>query len=352
MFDVTKTQQGLTGLVGIRQPLDPAYQFIDATNLASSSGHYLDDLPNFKVKYFKDTQDYVNASDAELNDLLRDIQDSAITNVLHSVFGDKSYIDRNYLYSEANTRQDQETTMQNGFVGFEICPSSKKDLAFKITNVRLEFAGTGTLKLIMFSSNLNAPIFTKDVTISSTSQVESLNWIVNNTDGGYKGKYYFGYIYDGTLIPFKRNFEYSNSINDLTHLGIDKIFKSGANDAEIFDLENLNYLSENTGLNPDITVYNDYTDLILQNDFLFARAIQLNWGIKIMQRFVSSSRSNKNERMIKNVLATLGGTTNRSEIQVEGLNELLNDEIASIKQTIKDLKEGYFGTRLTNTTMI
>jgi len=347
MFDVTRTQQGLTGLVGIRQPLDPAYQFIDATNLASASGRYLDDLPSFKVEYFKDTQDYKDATDAQLNDLLRDIQNASISTVLNRVFGDKSYIDRNYLYSQANTRQDVETTMQNGFVGFELKPSSKKDLAFKITDVRLEFKGAGDIKLILFGTGVNAPVFTQDVTISSTSQVESLNWVVNNNvNAGYKGKYYFGYIYDGSLVPFKRNFENSDSINDLTNLYIDKCFKEGATDTEIFDLENLDGLSENTGLNPDITVYNDYTDLILQNDFLFAHAIQLQWGINIMQRYVSTTRSNIHERQIKNVLAALGGTSQQSDIRVVGLNPTLNKEIDRLREVIKDLTEGYKGGKI------
>jgi len=347
MFDVTKTQQGLTGLVGIRQPLNPAYQFIDAANLASASGRYLDDLPSFKVEYFKDTQDYAQASDGELNDLLRSTQEGSISTVVQHVFGDESYIDRNVLYSQANTRQTPESTIKNGFVGFELTPSSKKDLAFKITDVRLEFSGVGTVKLLLFASSENAPIFTQDVVISSTSQVETLDWVVNNTTGGYKGKYYFGYIYDGSLIPFERDFQFSNSINHLTNLDVQKVFKEGATDATIFDLENLDGLSENTGLNPDITVYNDYTDLVLQNKFLFSHAIQLQWAINVMQRYVSTTRSNKNERTVKDVLAALGGTNDaNSTIKIVGLRDMLNKELVRLKKTVKELREGYLGGRI------
>jgi hypothetical protein len=351
MFDVTKTQQGLTGLVGIRQPLDPAYQFIDATNLASRSSRYLDDLPSFKVKYFKETQDYVEASDVELNGLLIDTQNASITSVVQSVFGDESYIDRNVLYSYATNRVTPESTMVNGFVGFKITPSRTKNIAFKITDVRLEFSGTGNLKLLLFSTSENAPVFTQDVTISSTSQVETLDWVINNTSTGYKGEYYFGYIYDGTLIPFERDYEFSNIVNDLAELDIEKERVTGATDVAIFDLSQTEGLSENTGLNPDITVYDDFTDLVLQNDFLFARAIQLQWGINIMQRYVSTSRSNKNERMVKNVLAALGGTNDSSDIKVEGLNTLLNNELSRIRKVIKDLKEGYFGGRVQTITL-
>lgn len=353
MFDVTITQQGLTGLVGIRQPLNPAYQFVDVINQASASGRYLDDLPAFKVEYFKDTQDYSQATDAELNDLLRSTQDGAISTVVQHVFGDGSYIDRNVLYSQANTRQTPESTIKDGFVGFELQPSPKKDLAFEITDVRLEFSGTGTLKLLLFATSENAPIFTQDVTISSTSQVETLDWVINNTTGGYKGKFYFGYIYDGSLIPFKRNYENADFINDLTNLGVQKVFKEGATDVEIFDLENLDGLSENTGLNPDITVYNDYTDLVLQNKRLFAHAIQLQWAVNIMQRYISTTRSNKNERIVKDVLAALGGTNNQnSTVKIVGLRDLLNAELSRLKKTTKELREGYLGGRIRTITQI
>jgi hypothetical protein len=351
MFDVTTTQQGLTGLVGIRQPLDPAFQFIDATNQASRSRRFLDDLPSFKARYFKETQDYVGASDAELNGLLVDTQDASITSVVQSVFGDDSYIDRNVLYSYATTRVTPESTMVNGFVGFKIIPSRTKNIAFKITDVRLEFSGTGTLKLLLFSSSENAPVFTKDVTISSTSQIETLDWVINNTSTGYKGEYYFGYIYDGTLTPFERDYEFSNIVNDLAELDIQKERVTGATDVSIFDLSQTEGLSENTGLNPDITVYDDFTDLVLQNDFLFARAIQLQWGINIMQRYVSTSRSNKDERMVKNVLAALGGTNDGSDIKVEGLNSLLIKEVTRIRKVIEDLKAGYFGGRVQTITL-
>lgn len=353
MFDVTKTQQGLTGLVGIRQPYDPAYQKIDATNQASRSGRFLDDISNFKVKYFIDTQDYQAISDADLNGLLREIQDSSISMVCSEVFGDESYIDRNVIYSYAANRVAPETTIVNGFVGFKITPTMTKNIAFKITDVRLEFSGTGNLTLQLFSSSDNSPIFSKVVAITSTSQVETLDWVVDNTTG-YKGEYYFGYVYDGSLIPFKRDYEFSNVENIISELSIQKEQVVGFTGSTIFDLSTAVGFSENTGLNPDITVYDDFTDLILQNEHLFGHAIQLQWAIVVMQRYVNSSRSNRNERMSHEsmlVLQTLEGSATDAKVPVVGLRKLLGVELSSIRKSIQELRDGYFGGRIQTITL-
>lgn len=348
MFDVTKIQDGLVGLVGIRQPYNPNFPLIDATNLLSRSGRFLDDVPQYKTEYFYHTQDYDGITVDDFNDMLRDIQKASIASVCSSVFGDESYIDRNYIFSKASTRQDQETTIPNGFVGYRITPSAKKNLAFKITNVRLEFAGTGNVKLLLFNSNKNAPIEEETIAITDNDQVATLNWTVDSTNGDYKGDYYFGYIYDGTLVPFKRDYEHSNVMNHISELDIEEVYSEGAVDTTIFDLDDVFGLSENTGLNPDITVYKDYTDLILQNEHLLAHAIQLQWAINIMQRYVTSLRSNKDERLTKEVVAMtiqqMEGSAFNSPIKVRGLHEILAGEIASLRKVFQELIDGYFTT--------
>ncbi len=51
MFDVTNIQEGLVGLVGVRQPYNPTYAVFDAVSLTSESGLYLDDMPYWKAEY-------------------------------------------------------------------------------------------------------------------------------------------------------------------------------------------------------------------------------------------------------------------------------------------------------------
>lgn len=346
MFNVTKVQDGLTGLVGIRQPLNPEYAILDATNTNSDSGLYLDGVSHFKTEFVIDNIDYKDATDADKNTFITNMQKTSIANVMYSVFGQESYIDRNFVYSRATTRQTQETGILNGFVGFKITPSRTKNIGFEITRVRLEFNGTGTVKLLLFNSNVNAPIKTKDVTISSNDHVETLNWVIDSTDNDYKGEYYFGYIYDGSLIPFKRDYQDANYQNNIAELGIERVYVKDATDASIFDLDQVFGLSQNTGLNPDITVTKDYTDMILQNKRIFARAIQLSWAMDAMRGYISSVRSNRNERLSKEVIAqtlvAIEGSTINNPLKVTGLTEYLGNEITELRKTVEQLKRGYF----------
>jgi hypothetical protein len=348
-FDVTKIQAGLMGLVGIRNPLDPAYNKIDAANQGSRSGLFLDEeIPFFKVKYFVDTQDYAEITDLDLNIKLRNIQGSAIASVCQEVFGQISYIDRNLIYKNASTRITPESTLVNGFVGFKIKPSATKNVAFKITQLRIELDGAGDVDIVLFNSAENIPIRKETVTISSEYQIVTLNWVVNNTDGDYKGEYFLGYKYDGTLVPFERDYENSIIESNISELDIERVYVPGANSTTLFDLDQVNGLSENTGLNPDITVFFDYTDMILQNDFLFAKAIQYQYAISIMTGYASTSRSDRNARISKELIAhivqQINGSVPESSVKVIGLSSILFSEVKRLRKTIDELKSGYFGS--------
>jgi hypothetical protein len=347
MFQVDKIQTGLLGLVGVRQPFNPDYAKFDAANIASRSGLFIDDIANFNAEFFIDTQNYSSISDTDLNEHLRNLQRSAIVSVCQQVFGQKSYTDRNLLYSQASTRTATETTIQNGFVGFKINPSLTKNTAFKITQIRCEFQGTGTVKILLFNSAVNTPLYEKDVTISSTYQIEDLDWEVNNTMGDYKGEYYLGYIYDGSLVPFKRDYENSDYQNSIAEFAVNKSYVPNSTVTTLGALEQEVYLSENTGINPDITVYDDYTDMILQNESIFAQAIKYEYAIQVMQRYLASTRSNRNERLSKDIIfrtvETIEGSAPTSPVNVTGVKELLGKEVSMLRKTIEDMKSAYFG---------
>ena len=57
---------------------------------------------------------------------------------------------------------------------------------------------------------------------------------------------------------------------------------------DIFNLDNVDGADETWGLNPDITVYYDYTDLITNNKRLFSTAIQLQGQIISLSQYESN----------------------------------------------------------------
>jgi len=114
----------------------------------------------------------------------------------------------------------------------------------------------------------------------------------------------------------------------------------------MFDMEDREYSSLNYGLNFDISVYYDYTDLVLRNETLFANAINMAFQLKIMETYLSSLRSNKNERSsqgkIIEILAEIDGVTEgQGVVAKKGLKYLLIGEIKGLSKEIKRLQENY-----------
>lgn len=344
MFNKSKVITALNGVVGWKQPLGSADPVLDAGNLASSSGYTFDENPFVKIQSLKDCQDYPDITDDQFNTYLSSFQDTSIANIINSVFDKSDYIDRQVLYRFANNKVDVDS-LPDGFVGYEIDINNDKDLAFEISRVILEFQGTGDIKLLLFNSAKSTPIQSKVISIASSLQEETLNWRVDNTETFYKGKFYFGYLTNGLAVtPYKRDYENSNVKSNITGIGINNIQVSGHDAETLFDLTTIDGASESWGLNPDITVFDDYTDLIVQNKPLFAKAIQVQGQIEAINTYISSVRSNRNERLsdanINKMVIEINGLD--SDVKITGLKQKMFSELGRIRKEIRRLKEGYF----------
>ena len=112
------------------------------------------------------------------------------------------------------------------------------------------------------------------------------------------------------------------------------------------NLSSLSYESDHNGLNFDITTYFDYTDLVLQNEFLFAKSLQLTWAMTIMLSYSSAFRVNRKERVSKELLASIirsiEGQNGRDVLRIVGTRELLAGELITLREEIDRVKHGYF----------
>ena len=151
MFDVSKIQNSLSGLVGFKQPLNPDYAIVDAPNQLSESGYFVNSNPYAKMEYIKDCQDYKDISDADFNKTLSNIIKDSATNVVNQVFKSSSYIDRNLLYRYAFSKKETEA-LPNGFIGYRIKIDDTKSIGLNITRLFLDFDGTGDITILLFNS--------------------------------------------------------------------------------------------------------------------------------------------------------------------------------------------------------
>jgi hypothetical protein len=350
MFDKTKVETAYLGIVGINNPSNPEYAIIDTANQSSTSGYMVNDISLAKIEFFKDSQDYEGISDVNFNDLLRTIQKSSITSVCNQVFNTEDFRDRNVLYKHATNNINPETLI-DGFVGYEIKVTREKNVAFEITRVILDFQGNypNDITLQLYNTGDPNPIESKVITISEQHQEVVLNWVVDNSGDTYKGNYYLGYIKSAsTPIPFKRNYNNANILSIVDGLRINPVKVVGHTGSILFDLDNTEGLSENIGVNPDITVYDDYTDFIKQNRSLFGRAIQLEMAIRMIQESFSSLRVNRNNRISdEKVVQVIDGVeAENGKLKILGLRPRLFSEITMIKKEVEKLRLGYFGGRI------
>jgi hypothetical protein len=345
MIQVSKIQNALLGIVGFQQPYNPKYAIVDADNLLSESGYFVTDNPYAKIEYIKDNQDYLNISDEDFNLFLNELKKRSISNVCNQVFSDYDFIDRSLLFKNASNKIDLET-LPNGFVGYKVQVSKNKNIAFKISRILLDFDQTGEIELLLFNSSKKEPIERKTITISTDHQEEVLNWVVDNSSDTYKGEYYIGYLSDSiTVIPFKREWNNANVMTIPTCLNIEKIKVVNHNTDVLFNLDYLDGMSEDCGLNFDISVYEDFTDFTINNKMLFARAIQLDCIINCIQLYISSLRNNANQtqsaQLYQKLMIELEGTDSDSLVKVKGLKNQFIGEITSIRKEVNKMKKGF-----------
>lgn len=346
MVNAPKIQSSLTGLTGFRQPFNPNYAILDAANLTSRSGQYYTDNEFVKVEFIKDGQDFKDISDANFNTYLQQKQDESIFSVCNSVFNKVDFIDRGLLYNYALNKVNT-ITLPVGFVGYKIQVSTDNNIAISIKRVLLDFSGVGSIELLLYNTSKIDPIQSKVISITTDHQEEVLDWVVDNTDGLYKGDYYIGYLTTGVVPkPYARDYERSDIKRTFTHLNIEQMQVPGHAANTLFDLTTDESMTDANGLNLDLIVYDDYTDLIINNEQLFATAIKLDMQINLISIGMASIRSNRNERMSdaiqSKMLVELEGADNGVVKQV-GLRTKLNRSIGLIKSEIKKLQEGYFG---------
>lgn len=356
MFNKTKAIAALTGLVGYDQPFNLDYDDVDDTNLGATSLRKVTDHQYCKIEYLLDCQDYKDITVAQFNTLLTRWINNSISNVLDGVFNfDPDFIDRQVLYQYANNKQTTDT-LPAGFVGYRVRQSLEKNMAFEITRDILEFSGIGTVNLLLFSSAKRAPIFNQSVAITSTLQEQVLNWKVDNTAEFYKGEYYYGYLTSGmSIAPFKRDYQNSNVKSLLTFMSLENIQVPNVSTEILWDLENIDGADESWGLNPDISVYYDYTDSIIQNGRLFAKAIQLQSQIECLRVIDGSIRSNLNQRlgkeMLGKIMVEIEGAEFESGVKKIGIKQELLSEMNKIRKEMKRIKDGYFATGITVNTL-
>lgn len=293
----------LVGVVGWRQATAAGEVVVDAANLASSSGLYVQGAhPLVTVKNIKSTQEDKSISDANMNAVLVALMKDGISNVLNNVFPPADVLANDLLYKHESDFTKTLTELK-GFVGFEISVANRNDVVSVLNKIILQFNGSGSVKLLLFNSGLKVPITTKTVAVTSDTSTTSItDWILGYVTAP-GGKYYLGYLNtDLTISAYDRKFSLSNLMTEFKSVVFKPIYVPDWNVETLFDINDIVYMAECWGMNVDVTTARDYSNVILQNKDRFAKAIQLSTAAQALALMTSTSRINPEERVIMSAL--------------------------------------------------
>lgn len=342
MIDKNVIRTEIFGVVGFRQPYDPAYDILEAELIANTSGCVFEQYSSYvTVQNIKESQDYKDITDENFNDWLTDFEKDSISNGIGKCFTGEDLIENALLYDGSPRKSSGELLDNDGdFVGYEITVSRRKDIAVFVNKLVAEFSGTGDVKILLFSDNFEGPLETKTITIADKSSTESVvDWALPYANSVQGGKYYIGYLTDSLPVQaYNREYEDSNVQHCYNALHIQPIKVSGWNTETLFDINDIEYVSETFGLNFDISSYEDYTSIAVSNKNLFTDVIGYQFAADALGLMFTSTRKNGIERLQKgNLLLELNGNYTNEELPtVKGVITKLELAIKSVKNQLTD----------------
>lgn len=254
------------------------------------------------------------------------------------------------------------TVIKEGrFVGIRVTPSKYNGIAVKLNYLGLQFTQQQTdLNIYVFHSSRIDPLAT--IQVSTTQTAKGFQWIeltdrmlyysnvdqstvTNQVDAG--GSYFIGYFEDDiTGQAIDKQWDYSKEPcgtcnKDLYNLYAYNLYNKYAkvepfyvesadlNGTQLWNIEETQYPRiGNFGMNLNISVLCDMTDILITEKKKFAQAVIKQMGVFVANKIMYSSRVNRiSETLKKNMALELKGVADSNFF---GLETQLHREIKAI----------------------
>lgn len=333
MYQVSRVQTALSGLIGWKQPtLD--FFTLSASNTDSSSGLYMTDFSTLlEVQNIAALQGDAEINQAEFNAFLADIVKSAMVKVCNALFSVDDFCESKWLFTEENVWTNVLANDAK-FVGYEITPPRGKYLVM-INTVQTTFDAVDSVKLLLFHSSKKSPLQTKTITTVANDTVETaLGWTLPYD----YGKYYIGYLRGGLTAKAVDRDSDAGLVQSFKTIKVQEVEIPHTTET-LFDIDDLSDTSDTYGLNFNISTYKDYTWIVEQNKSRFVNALGLQAAVDVADLIIKSTRSNFTERNLRGV----------AMMEKEGLisNDpnapKVNSLVQKLKAELRDLQRSLLG---------
>jgi hypothetical protein len=324
MFNVVDIKQSLFGLIGWGDFNSP--KTLTPENKESRSQRYFQDFHNSctlsNIYYLMEKE---NATEAEFNEYLKRLQETAILSSLNGIFNEDILIEQTLLF---NRRSDvvQSVNVSGKKVGYRITAVKNFSYCAVIKNISLLFTQDGDVNIKLWHSY--AGLLWED-TYNVTANIEkiiNINKTLYYSCKEYKGGFFF-LCYDYDLTPV----EYDCDFNK-TYAFLAEPFEGAVLDDTVSLGTGKTY-----GLNAEICVYRDFTEIIKLNEGTFTTLIGLQMAANCIEMVLNSKRSNQTERITKEQQNRLYNDLNVAFSSPEfpyttGIKNQIAREIKRIKQ--------------------
>lgn len=351
MYSASEIKAGLIGLVGWRQNYDPAGEQLSSLTTSTTGLYFNDEHPLLNIENLLSLApdfDKITSPATDFTGWLQEKTEAGIIRALNAWINLKvklgtgnNLLERDILFKNANRQFDKDTN-SGEIVGLEVKPQDSRGLVYRIERIGLQFDTDQDITVYLFHSEDTTPEQSVTVTYAGGGglQWETVDWELSHT-----GAYYIVYdqsqisgqsingVYDHySMIPDSRAQYYFPSNKFFTAVGLN-VNDSTATTSALWDIaDNAYTVSTNYGLNLDINVQCDYTELILEQKDLFATIIAKQVAIDLLHEIAlnATARVNRHEANIdaKQVMFDING---HIESNPGGMRAQLKEAIDAIQ---------------------
>lgn len=341
-FNYSQVVSALFGRVGWRQPSISGSPVLNSVNTTSKGGRVYQDFHSLiTIANLKAVMEEVAATDSALNAYLEAIQRGIILQCVNGVFNEPEYITQKLLFNRSWNVNDQIVNNSGYFVGVQLRVPPTPDIAIQIDSVALYFDAAVTFNLYLFNDAVKAPLEVIEVTTVANSQtLVNLSDIVLNYIGGSNlgGSFYIGYFQDdigSTKAYWEQGCQYSRDSYYWSYIEANR--KPAEYD---FDRQNVRRNNVNYGLNLHVSTFRDHTQQIVKKAALFDNVIGLQMAAQVVEKVIYSTRSNGEERILKEAAAQIGAQMDLNGVapisdspNTTGLKKQISQELSRLKQS-------------------
>jgi len=320
MQNIILIQDNLKNLVGWRNNTLPNFN-LDADNIKSESGLYYNDANTLvTLENIKDTTKPTEKSELEFNEMLKTFSKSVINSVVLDIFSTKNgcLINLPSTLSSKEITQDKKAGQKIGFV-----LETPTTQGMNLNQVSFLSENAETFELKLYKEYSQVAVKSWDVTLQPN---EKLDLFLNHYISGRHYLIVEEDSLDSTILELENSFV-SSAFGGAEFVAGDHIENLTASQSKLFTVS--------------YSIYNDYTNFIIQNKIFFANAVQLAMTKKILEAIITTTRSNLVQRQNVDIVSIAYEMLNGTEENKESINVNYKRAIDEINRTLFDKRKIY-----------